>query len=328
VLTLRRCGATLGLVWLALAARAADQPRLEVHVGATEATVGDPIELTLDVHLPPDTGLDPPALEGALDPFTVLSGEWSGPRAEGGGTQWSWRGTIAAYETGALQVPAITLSVAGPEGTSSVASAPVDVTIESVLEGTADGDADAELADLKPPAGIAADYRPLVAALGILAALFAVAGIVWWLHRRFAARLAAVPAPPDPFHRLPPHVWIYAELQRLLERRLPEQGQIDLFYEELARILKRYLSGRYRVDLIERTTGELPDLLRQAGAPAAAIRDVDAVLQECDGVKFARVRPDVPACRGEVERVYRVVDTTKPAEAPHAAGAPVAVEAG
>jgi hypothetical protein len=78
--------------------------------------------------------------------------------------------------------------------------------------------------------------------------------------------------------------------------------------------LKRYLTGRYRVELMECTSAEVPAELRRAGASEAAIEEVRRLLADCDGVKFARHLPASNAWRDAVERVYGIVDTTKPAE--------------
>ena len=99
------------------------------------------------------------------------------------------------------------------------------------------------------------------------------------------------------------------------ESSAPERGEIDRFYSELSRILKRYLGGRYRLDLMEHTTAEVPPLLEQAGAPAAAIETTEGCLRICDEIKFARGSAGPPEWKAGVESVYRVVDTTKPVEA-------------
>ena len=171
-----------------------------------------------------------------------------------------------------------------------------------------------EIADLKPPASMRAELGPLWTGLAIVAALLAAAAVYWWMHRRYAARLAAAEVPDDPFHRTPPHVWVYGELQKLLEKRLPEQGEVDRFYAELGRILKRYLGGRFRVDLLEHTTAEVPGRLRQAGGAEPMIQKSREILAACDAVKFAGVRPDPEQCRLDVEKVYEIVDATKPRE--------------
>jgi hypothetical protein len=142
------------------------------------------------------------------------------------------------------------------------------------------------------------------------------AGVAWWLWRRYAAKLAAVPAAVDPFRKLPPHVWVYEELERLLARRLAEEGQIGLFYDELTRIVKLYLEGRYRIELMERTTAEVPPALKLAGAPAEAQTLARALLDGSDHVKFAKAPAGAAECRAAVEEAYRLVDLTKPVSAP------------
>ena len=156
---------------------------------------------------------------------------------------------------------------ASPKGSVGAAS-----DLKEMLENEDPAAEEVDLADLKPPASIDPNFRPLTIAMIILAVLLAVAVVLWWLHRRFAARLAAVAPAEDPFRRMPPHEWVYEELRQLLERRIPEQGQVDLFYSELSRILKRYLGGRYRLDLMEHTTDEIAPLLEQVGTELSRLR--------------------------------------------------------
>ena len=80
-------------------------------------------------------------------------------------------------------------------------------------------------------------------------------------------------------------------------------------------ILKRYLGGRYRIDLLERTSDEAPALLEQSGTPATALAKIRSVLNECDAVKFAKYRPTESERKDVVDRVYGIVDQTKPVEA-------------
>lgn len=321
---------TLGLALFAgVAAFAAAEPaeppeaeaalkdaRVELELAASEATVGDQVGLRIGLTLPEGSRLEPPAIGPELGPFTVVAGSWSGPEpAEAGRSAWTWEGSISAFRTGELRLPPLRVTVEGPDGATTTLRTPErTLVVRSVLEASPP-DEEPELADLKPPVSLAPDYGSLLAALLALGLLALAAFVLWWLHRRYAARLAAVPAPEDPFHRTPPHVWIYEALGRLLERRLPESGETPLFFEELAQIVKTYLSGRYRVELAERTTAEVPGALDQAGSPADAIAEVERLLGRADRVKFARERPGPGDCREAVERAYRIVDATKPTDA-------------
>jgi len=308
----------VAVLFAALVAAEGDAPRIavQVEVEPREATVGDPLTLRVAVDLPPATRLEPPRLGPEMGPFSVIEGAWSGPEPVAGGERWTWRGSIVTFRPGEAELPGVRIVIEDDAGVShETESEPVTVTIRSVLDEEESGAAE-ELADLKPPASVPPDYGPLVGAAGVLAGLLLAAGVLWWLHRRFASRLAAVPAPDDPFHLTPPHEWVYAQLQALLERRLAEQGEMALFFAEVARIVKRYLGGRFRTELMERTTAEVAEPLRQAGADGAAIAAVDELLARCDRVKFARELPPSEACREAIEAAYRIVDATKPRARP------------
>jgi hypothetical protein len=63
---------------------------------------------------------------------------------------------------------------------------------------------------------------------------------------------------------------------------------------------------------MEQTTTEVPDRLRQAGAPTEAIDALRHLLGRCDMVKFARELPRPDDCRAAIEEAYQIVDATKP----------------
>ncbi len=298
-------------VLLLLAADGDPALTVRVEVQPREATIGDHLGVRIEVALPPDTRLDPPQLGPQLGPFSVVQGSWEGPLLEHE-LRWTWKGEVVSFRTGELEFPPVRIAVEDPAGNEIEAvSEPVPVTIRSVLDPQPSDEELPELADLKAPASIPADYGPLLTAAGIVLLLLLVAALLWWLQRRYASRLAAVPAPEDPFHRTPPHEWFYAELQKLLDRRLAEQGKVELFFEEMARILKLYLGGRYRVEIMEQTTEEVPWRLRQAGAESSMDAVAD-LLGRCDRVKFAAAIADESECRAAIEAAYRIVDTTKP----------------
>ena len=308
----------LALSLAGFAARAEEgdaSARALLEVSPAEAAVGDRLAATLRLEAPEGSEPELAPIGPEMGSAKVYGGAWSGPAIEGGRAVWTWRGELAVFETGTVELPALSIAVRRNGDTWSVRTEPVEITIRSVLPPEA-ADQKADLADLKPPASIPGDYRPLWQALGALIALLAVSAGAWWLHRRYASRLAAVAAPEDPFRRVPPHEWAYAQLQRLLERRLAEEGRVDAFFEELSRILKRYLGGRYRVELMESTTEEALAQLRQAGCAVGGVQPIRVLLERCDRVKFAREKALAADCRSAVEEAYRVVDLTKPAEAP------------
>ena len=296
-----------------VATRGASAASARLTVDPLKAHVGDVLNARLTVTADSDETVDVAPLPVEWGPAQVLSGGWE-PQAMGASTR-VWSGAIAIYQLGTVTVPPVEVPIAKAGVRGSVATEPVALVIEGTLPVAKTGDKAPDLADLKPPASIPPDFGPLKMALAALAALLAAAGAAWWLWRRYAARLVAVTAPVDPFRKLPPHVWVYEELEKLLARRLAEEGRIGLFYDELTRIVKQYLEGRYRVELLERTTAEVPGALQHAGAPVDAGSLARTLLESGDRVKFARLDAGPLDCRAAVEEAYRLVDLTKPAEA-------------
>ena len=281
---------------------------VRVTIEPTAATVGDALTVTLTLEAP--EGVEPvrEKIGPELGPFSVLEESWTGPAGDRA-NRWTWTARVAAYRTGELEFPPISISAAGDaEGWTTEA---LQVQVDSVIEELGTEEEPPEIADLKQPASVTANFAPLWLAGGLLALLLAVAGLAWWLHRRYAEKLAAAPIVEDPFARTPPHEWAFAALQELLGER---GVTTDLFYSRLSWILKRYLGGRYRVDLLEHTTDEVRPLLVQAGAPSTSLTRVGAVLADCDAVKFAKYEPGETERKDVVDRVYGIIDSTKPAE--------------
>jgi hypothetical protein len=299
---------------LLLIARSAFSASAVLTLEPAKANIGDAIRARLTVTAEQDEAVDVTPLAGSWGSAEILSGAWE-PAAPGTATR-IWNGTIAVYELGAVTVPSVEVPIVKGGATATVATAPVSLEIEGTLPAEKTGEKPPDLIDLKPPASIPPDYGPLYRAIAALAGLLAAAGAAWWLWRRYAAKLAAVAAPVDPFRKLAPHVWVYEELEKLLARRLAEEGRTGVFYDELTRIVKQYLEGRYRVDLLERTTSEVPAALQHAGAPSDAGFLARALLESGDRVKFARVDAGPADCRTAVEEAYRLVDMTKPADTP------------
>jgi hypothetical protein len=297
-----------------IAGAAEGDVRFEAILEADQASVGDRIGLTLTLSVPAGWSFEARGVGPELGPFRVYDGAWrpveetDDPSREG----WTWSGTVAAFETGDLELPAVRVRGTQGDGSSwSVSSSPRAVRIDSLLDAEARPE-DLDIADLKAPVSLDPDWTALRFALGGLIGLLALAGVVVWAHRRWSGNLRRPRPVPDPFDRMPPHEWAFRELKALLAGRVSAQEDVDRFHASLARIVKTYLEGRFRVDLLERTTSEVAPALQAAGATLDVAREATAILEVCDAVKFAGHRPDADACRATVERAYRLIDETRP----------------
>ena len=281
---------------------------LDITMDRDAVTIGDPVTLTVRLTYPAGTRILSFEPERSLGSVGLLDRAGQPPRRLPDGRMEEVQTLrVAAYEVGRSEIPAIEVAYADASGQEgSTASVPVSFTVASVL--TAE---ESEPSDIKDPAVMPVSPLWPWIALAIVAA-----GLAFWLfwRRRRRHPAAAVPVPAGPAR--PVHEIAYAELERLLSSGLLERGALKEFYIELAEIVRRYLGARFGIETFERTTGEILASLRTARLSVKTCAATAEFFIACDLVKFARHHPREEETRGTVERAYRLVDETRPVEAP------------
>lgn len=304
-MTIRVIAAALTVL---VAASAAGQtpPAVETAVSAATAAVGDPITVVLTVRHAADAEVRwPDPVDTA--PFELLDAPAAQSAASpDGGVESRLELRVAAFELGELSFPPLDLEVVDAGGgATALSTEAVAVAVESVGR-----DEGGDIRDIKGPLAIP---FAVVTLLPWLAALLALAAAAAWLYRRRRRRVrpdAIVPAvPPRPAHEV-----AFEALDALEAAGLLERGEIKTYHIRLSDILRVYLEGRFGVDAMEMTTGEVLDGLLRTDADRGAVADVRRVLDRCDLVKFAKLRPAVPDCRGLSPLARRVVEVTAPVE--------------
>lgn len=117
--------------------------------------------------------------------------------------------------------------------------------------------------------------------LWTLAALPVLAGVVF-LFFHLARRMHE--------RTLRPMERAWAELTRLLARKLPEKGRYKDFYVELTQLVRRYVQRQHGVRAPHLTTEEFFELTRRAESfPPATLEPLIDFLRKADLVKFAGV---------------------------------------
>jgi len=301
-----------------------DQVTARLLAPGGEFTVGDPVEMILEVIHPAGAVVDPPEVEalqpapaagegGAQEPDTSFALEEIAPAPprEGdtraplpaGRARTAWRVVIRPFAPGAILIPSLTVAARLPGGAVvNATTEAVTVTVKSVLH-----DAEEAPAGIKGPWTIPANLTLLL--LVILAALAAaiVALLLWrrWrAKRRPVAAPRAVPAVFDP-------AWARAlrDLEKLLGSRMIEEGRIKEFHVALAEIVKRFLGEQHAFDALDRTSEEVLGDLRRRRAPSDLIERTDGFLVRCDLVKFAKHWPERPAIDETVREARALIET-------------------
>jgi len=260
---------------------------------------------------------------GALLTYTVevpvAAGERiAGPGAEADFRPWEVRGynvqpgsgtvtviyALTAFQTGGLGIPSLEIAISDAAGRArTVRTAPVEVTVASVLQG-----GDTKPADIVGPLSLR--EKPLAVALRVLLLGVLIVAIVlaaWALWRRRRRRIVEAQSRPDP-----PEVVALKALQALRAARLPEAGRIKHHFSDLSDILRAYLAARYGLRTLEETTARIVAQMRRAGETREYAPVVEDLLRQADLAKFAKARPELVACWGAVDAAERLVKETAP----------------
>ena len=264
----------------------------------------DTLKLTLTITAPPELRITLPDVTKTLGPFDIVQHRTTGPLSlTPQAQQWQREYTLAVTESGSLTAPSLTVQVQEGDTTQLLSTDPLSITVTSLVPADADLSA---VKDIAPPVPLL--RRGIPPWVWIVASGLGGAGLLagaWWWYRR-QQRAAAVPLVQRPAHLL-----ALAALEHLQRQELIGQEHIEEFYVRVSIILRRYVELRFGLRAPEQTTEEFLVSTLATGGLIAAHRDLlEAFLQHCDLVKFARHRPTASAMEETFESAKTFVEHT------------------
>jgi hypothetical protein len=286
-------------------AQAAEGVRTALTAGKSELTVGDPVDLTLDVTHPAGYQVIIPRLESTWGNFEVRSQGPTETTPNADGTETT-RQTISVtlYRPGTFETPALPFSLTSADGqVLDDAAAPVSLTVSPVL-----AEGDSTLNDIRPQADMPLPL-PWPALAGGLAALATVAAGGWWLFNRRRT-----------VDNRPPFQVALDELARIEKLGLPEQGRFKEYYSLITDTLRVYLEKQFEINATDRTTTELKQNLGYTSLAAEQTRALLDLFFDADLVKFAKVVPEPQEAQQLGAGARRFVEQTRPRPQPDKSG--------
>jgi hypothetical protein len=298
----------LVLMAMTLPARAADGIQVILTANQSELTVGDPVELTLEVNHPAGYQVIIPQLEGNWGPFEVQGQSQTTTVANDDGTETTYQTiTVTLFDLGDFETPALPLTISdGGGAVLEELTPPVALTVVPTL-----AEDDSALKDIRPQVGMKVpSVLPWVIGGWLLAAVLAGGG--WWLYRRRRGKSLFATV----IDNRPPYQVAYDELDRIRGLRLPEKGRFKQHYTLVTDCLRTYIETQYRVHAFDRTTTELKASLRGSTMAPDHARGFLDLFMESDLVKFAKLTPDVEVAHQLADQARTLVDLTRPAPEP------------
>lgn len=278
--------------------------QFNVDVNPREITVGDHIEVMLQVRIPDGSKAMMPT-SNSFSPAEVLQIDTLRKTPN----ELQLKYTISLFKPGRTDLPSVPVVLSKPDGSlDSTMIALGPITVRSVLA----NDTTFELRDIQPPKSLKWTFSDILPYLiGFVIALI-LGLLAWYLWRKQKGKVKpeVVYIPPQPA----PHVVALKRLQELENQKLWQNGFIKEYYSELSEILREYIENRYSFNALEMTTEEILQVQSKWAADNDQLVEVRRVLTCADLVKFAKFKPDTVENERCLRSSFDYVNKTKQVE--------------
>ncbi len=302
---------TLSLLLLALLAfstapvLAAEGIEVTLTPDREELTVGDPVQLTLEVTHPVGYQVILPKLEQAWGPFEVRGQSQATTTANDDGTETT-RQTIQVtlFDLGEFETPELQFGVSDGAGQVSEETVPsISLTVVPTL-----AEDDSDLRDIKPQAALnVPPIWPWIVGGVLLAALAGTAG--WWAYRRRQGKPFGLAPAVD---SRPAWQVAFDSLDSIDAMDLLEKGRLKEYYTLVTDTLRTYLENQFGLRVFDRTTSELKPILQRSEQQPEHSRRLLDLFTDSDLVKFAKFVPDLKTASRLTGRARELVELTRP----------------
>ncbi len=275
----------------------ADRPPARLRAGIDKAVAypGDIITFTMQAEYASGVTLDLPDIADRFSEFRIVdSGETAPDQRDDAYIAERWY-KLQADTAGSYVIDPLEVAYTAPDGAGDTLRTPkIFLEIVTLLSEETELN---DIRDIKPPVELLHPYRLaliIIAALlaVLLAILIARRAFERWRRRAAERKLAA----------RPPHEEALKALERLLGKKLIEQGQPKRFCFEISEIFRRYIHGRFDIPAVDLTTEEILPRFDGNGILAESLKPlVRGFLTDTDLVKFARYLPS----RDEIDKIVR-----------------------
>lgn len=277
-------------------------PRVTASIDSAAVEMGDYAVITVDVADAEKRGvmIDLPeegADLGAFDFNTVKADTFPGG--------YKYQLTVQAFEPGSVTFPPFRY-VYGSDTASSNALTlkilPVELDSLETINPMA--------STVNPPRKWY-DYVPDSVFWILLALALIAAGVTLFLiYRKHGTLIVRHIKPVNPYEAA------MAELGKLREKKLAENGREKEFYTSLVDILRTYLERRFSIYAMEMSTTQILHTLRNNPLTRDNQPRIKQILELADFVKFANIRPLPDDNIKTFNNVVQFVEDTKPAPEP------------
>lgn len=277
---------------------------IETSVDLAEAYIGDLITYKVVIEYDSAYELIPPPLGANLGAFDVKDYQPDvASTLEGGRLRSENTFVLSTFTTGDYIIPPVPVAFKARDGQIKLLlSEPVPIKIKSLLLNSDDSAVD--IRPLKAQAEFPQDKSLTYWIVGGGILLLGIGAFLWWRLRK--RKLTG-----EPVDTREPWEIASDRLVRLSQRDLIANGKEKEYYGELSEVVRWYLGRMYERDILEMTTEETLEVLREIDLPGTIYVDVSAFLKHADLVKFAEYKPVERQAQSDLDFVHRLIEVVR-----------------
>lgn len=278
--------------------------RAWVNIDRKEITIGDLITYKVKIEYPLNLKLIQPDFVNLLSSFEIRKQSVKGPQKKGGfftseKQTIEYKFVIQSFGLGKQKIPEYKIIFVDPKNpqipNKELTINEMEINIKGVKKLPTDKD---DIRDLKSPLDFFVYtgyfFTFLLLLFGIFDFLFFKYFYLPFLNLHKQQEITQPSKPP--------YEIAYEELEKLFQSNLLKDGKIKEYYIQLSEIIRIYLNRRFNIPVIERTTEELYNDLRNLNinVPSGVsipknwkkiVSIIKDFLDNCDMVKFAKYIP-------------------------------------
>ena len=282
-------------------------PTIKTWVDHRELGLGEIVRLTVEIRRKPEHTFHLPhnvafgeldLLDKSLDTLDEKEGGWK---------KDTYTFDLIALTPGKTQIPPLKFGGVTKAGEIlELESRKIELTIKDPTAGAKDP-------QLKEAASTVKVYEKnylLLYFLAVLAAIFAIITLVWYIARNWEKwHPKAELAPPPP---RPPEEVAYEKLAALREKLPEDLDDRKIWYVDLSEVMREYLANRFDFDALESTSEEIIESMKMKKTVGITQAELWKFLVSCDMVKFAKYASSNNEDTELIDEAFNIVEVTTP----------------
>lgn len=268
----------------------------------TEYTVGDYINYSIEMKYPKGVNLVIPTITDSISNLTFIKNGEMVKNEVGNEISEIRHFIFSKYDSSEVTIPAFHISYSANGGNPQF----VKVNSVDIVVKTIEVNQQAEIQDIKAPIRIPIDWL-LVLLIAILVLALIVAAYFGYKYYQ-KRKLGKVVVEPEII--LTPFEKAIANLTKLEEKKLWQQGEIKEYHSELTGIIRDYFENKFNFIALEMTTSEIILNLKLKDVNFEVIKTTEEFLENADMVKFAKFKPIPTINETMMKQAYLIVNKT------------------